>query len=144
MKRSVEISLNVTQPRGIIFESWTCGESLLTAPPAPPFHPPSLRPPSSSSVHCIPLLITCIPKSRLLHAREREADITSSRLLEWRVEEEEEHGLLERFLGKERNARRKSSTLMYSMDTGDSKNVIFILFLLRPNLVLKVRESRNF
>ena len=54
------------------------------------------------------------------------------------------HGLLERFLGKERNARRKSSTLMYSMDTGDSKNAIFILFLLRPNLALKVRESRNF
>ena len=54
------------------------------------------------------------------------------------------HGLLERFLGKERNARRKLSTLMYSMDTGDSKNAIFILFLLRPNLALKVRESRNF
>ena len=52
-----------------------------TALPAPPLLPiPSPRPlpPSSSSVHCIPLLITCIPKSRLLHAREREADVTSS------------------------------------------------------------------
>ena len=53
-----------------------------TALPAPPLLPipssPVRRPPSSSSVHCIPLLITCIPKSRLLHAREREADVTSS------------------------------------------------------------------
>ena len=54
--------------------------SALPAPPRPPSLPRSPSSSSSSSVHCIPLLITCIPKSRLLHAREREADITSSRL----------------------------------------------------------------
>ena len=56
-----------------------------------PSHPPP-------SVHCIPLLITCIPKSRLLHAREREADITSSR--RWR--------LLEGVEEEERRRRRRS------------------------------------
>ena len=54
------------------------------------------------------------------------------------------HGLLEGFLGRKRNVRRNPSSWHYYMMFPDSKNMIFIKFLLHPNLVLNVRKSRNF
>ena len=70
--------IDVTQPQREIIRTVDMWRTALPAPPLLPIPSPRPLPPSSSSVHCIPLLITCIPKSRLLHAREREADVTSS------------------------------------------------------------------